>query len=64
MFLSGKGDGIIRFMEYSGGTLHHGSNDYMSNVPGKVNNINIIYRVILFCQNIVLTQILKKLQEY
>jgi len=22
-------------MEYSGGTLHHGSNDYMSNVPGK-----------------------------
>jgi len=22
-------------MEYSGGTLHYGSNDYISNVPGK-----------------------------
>ena len=36
MFLSGKGDGIVRTLEFSAGNLYHSGNDgYKSNVPGK-----------------------------
>lgn len=35
MFLSGKGDGIVRLLEFSGGNLHHCGNEYKSNIPGK-----------------------------
>ena len=37
LFLAGKGDGLVRIMEFREGTLHHFSADYMSNVPGRVN---------------------------
>ena len=36
MFLSGKGDGIVRTLEFSAGNLYHSGHDgYKSNVPGK-----------------------------
>jgi hypothetical protein len=33
--LTGKGDGIVRLLEFSGGNFHYCGNEYKSNVPGK-----------------------------
>ena len=61
LFLAGKGDGLIRTMEFTGGTLHYLQADFMSNVPGKVKFLFFqTKRVILSYRNIHWTLILMK----
>jgi hypothetical protein len=36
--LAGKGEGLLRYMEFLNGTLFHHKNPYQSPKPGRVNS--------------------------